>query len=221
VVEKNVTIYTKISNVISQVEKIPKHGYNDFHKYHYVQETDLTEHLRKLLVKEGLVIIPSLEAHHRDDNLTTVDMSFAVTEISTGENIVVRWAGEAADKGDKGAYKAYTGAVKTFLMKFFMVPSGDDPERGNEEVKPKKTAPKKAVEKTTPEDVRAKLLKRVWAKSNDVFCKMSGYSREEMEKILHEYIENEFNVSSSTELSVQQMEVMLTWLDGWMLPEEG
>jgi hypothetical protein len=36
--------------------------------------------------------------------------------------------GEGQDAGDKGPYKAMTGAQKYALMKTFMIPTGDDPE---------------------------------------------------------------------------------------------
>ena len=36
--------------------------------------------------------------------------------------------GAGDDGADKGLYKAYTGAVKYFLMKTFLIPTGDDPE---------------------------------------------------------------------------------------------
>lgn len=38
------------------------------------------------------------------------------------------WAGYGDDAGDKGIYKALTGAVKYALMKQFLVSTGDDPE---------------------------------------------------------------------------------------------
>jgi hypothetical protein len=40
----------------------------------------------------------------------------------------VYWMGYGDDTGDKGYYKAETGAVKYFLMKTFMVATGNDPE---------------------------------------------------------------------------------------------
>lgn len=44
------------------------------------------------------------------------------------EKTSILWVGEGADTGDKGIYKTYTGALKFFYMKWFMVATGDDPE---------------------------------------------------------------------------------------------
>jgi hypothetical protein len=46
----------------------------------------------------------------------------------TGETLDYPWMGWGVDPGDKGGYKAITGAEKYFLMKTFLIPTGDDPE---------------------------------------------------------------------------------------------
>jgi len=40
--------------------------------------------------------------------------------------------GQGADKGDKGVYKAITGAKKYFIANLFLIPTDDDPE-GNDD----------------------------------------------------------------------------------------
>ena len=44
------------------------------------------------------------------------------------ERETILWVGEGADTADKGVYKSYTGALKYFYMKWFMIATGDDPE---------------------------------------------------------------------------------------------
>ena len=63
--------------------------------------------------------------------ITNIDMTIAIIDVESGEKIEVPWAGQGADKGDKGMYKAFTGGLKYFLMKMFMLPTGDDPEVNN------------------------------------------------------------------------------------------
>lgn len=121
-------IYQKIAKVMSQVKKVPKNGYNAFHKYHYATETDLLEAIRDILTDAGLAFYSSVEEQQREGEFTKVKMKFAIVDTETGEKLESTYWGEGQDKGDKGLYKAYTGATKYFLMKTFLIPTGDDPE---------------------------------------------------------------------------------------------
>jgi hypothetical protein len=55
-------------------------------------------------------------------------MTFSLIDAESGERHDVAWAGTGDDKSDKGIYKGYTGSLKYFLMKTFLVSQGDDPE---------------------------------------------------------------------------------------------
>lgn len=72
--------------------------------------------------------------YNAENNMTTIYMMIALICCETGEKIEVPWIGQGADKGDKGCYKAITGGYKTFLMKMFMIPTGDDPENWSPEL---------------------------------------------------------------------------------------
>lgn len=61
--------------------------------------------------------------------LTRLPLRITITNADNPEEKVsIIWVGEGADTGDKGVYKSYTGALKFFYMKWFMVATGDDPE---------------------------------------------------------------------------------------------
>lgn len=122
------TIAARLAAVLAEVHRVPKHGRNNFHKYDYTTESDLTDFIRPLLAKHGLVIIPAIEEHKRDGHATFLRMSFLIMS-EDGEQLgPFSWFGESSDKGDKGLYKAITGAVKYYLFKLFLVSTGDDPE---------------------------------------------------------------------------------------------
>lgn len=121
-------IYQKISKVMSLVSRVPKNGYNSFHKYQYATETDLTESIRPILQEAELAFFSSVLEQDRDGEFTKVKMEFTLADLETGEVLKSTYWGEGQDKGDKGLYKAYTGATKYFLMKTFLIPTGDDPE---------------------------------------------------------------------------------------------
>lgn len=126
--DKGLSLYAKLAQVTAEVGYVQKRGYNDFHKYAYVTEADLVDAVREKLAARNVILIPSAPSVTREGNLTTVTMSFTFCDGDSNQTLTAEWAGTGEDKGDKGLYKAYTGAVKYFLMKTFLIPTGDDPE---------------------------------------------------------------------------------------------
>jgi hypothetical protein len=133
-------LYKKIADVTAAVSRIPKNGENTFHRYKYATESDITDGLRDLLQKHGLAFLPpsviawersetTKKDGNRGDDLTRVQLQFGLACTETGEVFSAMFWGEGQDGGDKGFYKAYTGAVKYFLMKTFLIATGDDPEQ--------------------------------------------------------------------------------------------
>lgn len=67
--------------------------------------------------------------HAEIASLTILMIAFHFVDGESGEVTPVQiFPGYGDDVGDKGAYKALTGATKYFLMKTFLVSTGDDPE---------------------------------------------------------------------------------------------
>lgn len=128
-------LYKKIHAVMNEIGTISKKGYNSFHKYKYATEADYVEALRPLLKKHGLTVTPKIietpkvVSNEKGDYLTTILIEFKLTDIDTGESDCAIVAGQGTDKGDKGIYKALTGAKKYWASLTFMVDTGDDPER--------------------------------------------------------------------------------------------
>lgn len=126
----------KIANVYASSTLVVKGGFNPHFKYKYVTEADILEMIRPLLVENRLLVLPTTRRTetrgNEGGNITELEIDFEIFDIDTGESVVCTFVGEGQDKGDKGAYKAYTGAVKYFLMKTFGVPTGDDPEVGSD-----------------------------------------------------------------------------------------
>ncbi len=126
----------KLAQVLADVHRIPKNGRNSFHKYDYVYEADLVDHIRDKLAEQGVAIFPSVAAHSVEETdegrktsyLTTVTLDITLVDGESGDMMTTTWVGQGMDNGDKGYYKAYTGAIKYFLMKTFLISTGDDPE---------------------------------------------------------------------------------------------
>lgn len=122
------TLYKKIAKVMSKVERVPKNGYNSFHKYQYVTESDLVESARKLMVEEGLVLFNNVREYEVTGEIATVTIDFTLCCTDSGESVTTSIVAEGQDKGDKKFYKAMAGGTKYYLMKTFLIPTGDDPE---------------------------------------------------------------------------------------------
>jgi hypothetical protein len=130
-------LFEKIALVMAEVDRIPKRGRNDFHKYDYVLETDLVDEVRQKLAAKNVALIPSLNSiaerpytteKGKNSVVTTANVTFTFVCGDTGAMFRADWAGQGDDPADKGLYAAYTGALKYFLMKTFLIPTGDDPE---------------------------------------------------------------------------------------------
>lgn len=122
------SLHAKLAEIMAEVSRVPKRGRNEFHKYDYATEADIVEAVRGALSSRGISLVPSIKQVLREGTLTTAIMEFQFTDGATGETMTVGWAGTGEDKGDKGLYKAMTGALKYFLLKTFLMPTGDDPE---------------------------------------------------------------------------------------------
>lgn len=127
----------KLAEVMQEVKYIQKTGYNNFHKYRYATEADVNEKVREELAKRNVILIPNVKSHSvrthttakgNTEYIVTVEVEFIFMDGETGEMISFTTFGEGQDAGDKGTYKAITGAQKYALMKSFMIPTGDDPE---------------------------------------------------------------------------------------------
>lgn len=129
----------KILLVMEFVGPIAKDAHNDFHQYDYVSDAAVVRAMREGMIKYNLVLIPSYIASRKDGDLTTVEVDYTLIDVDSGESIISHAIGYGSDKGDKGIYKAQTGAEKYYLTKTFLIPTGDDPEK---EAKIKPAAPK-------------------------------------------------------------------------------
>ena len=132
------SIHMKMLQISHQMGTIPKNGYNAFHKYNYVTEADVMSAFRKLCVTHGVMVnhdvidVKVLET--KDSFLTSVTVKYTIIDAEDeASKIIVLGAGQGMDRGDKGVFKALTGAYKYFITKNFMVSTGDDPELDSHE----------------------------------------------------------------------------------------
>lgn len=163
------TLARKLAAIMKEIGKVPKSGHNSFHKYDYVTENDLVYAVRQKLSEADIFVFTSVENQAvqivRDDTdpsrikqsiLALVTTRHTFVDGESGEQFSVLSQGQGADVGDKAGYKAITGAMKYFLYKCFMIPTGDDPEADEKtdhrhsEPSPARTTPTPSSRKPAP-----------------------------------------------------------------------
>lgn len=196
------TLVKKLAKVMQEVKYIQKRGFNKFHQYRYATESDVAEKIRESLAEQNVVMIPNMTSHSIREHttakgnreyITTVVMEFKFIDGDSGEEITFTMIGEGQDPGDKGPYKAITGAQKYALMKAFMIPTGDDPEadegvdqRNSEQRSGQKPAPNVSA----PKEATLKAKYQMGKGSLDGFDdwynqqKAAGFSDEQIDAIL-------------------------------------
>lgn len=128
------SLVKKLCEVMAEVDRIPKAGWNDNQKYKFVTESDVMDAVRKHLAEKHILIVPVMTHCERTkietdkQAITSVTIDYVFIDGDTDERLVVTMAGQGADYGDKGVYKAMTGATKYCILKTFLMSSGDDPE---------------------------------------------------------------------------------------------
>lgn len=131
-------IATALHAVMEACGYVQKTGKNAFHGYKYAGESDLLDKLRPAMVANGLLLLPSGKSVSSPDEHGNVTVAIEYTLAHKDgdiwpEKLVAFGCGNDRAKngsvGDKGVYKALTGANKYLLFKLFQIETGDDPEQ--------------------------------------------------------------------------------------------
>jgi len=139
-------ILAKIYEIQKSIDTMPKEGFNNFNNYNYLMEAQVTTKIKELMDKNKVVFHYQSEVSETKEYqgakgdtqfLVTVKITYAFYDVESGEKLDGVVYGQGADKGDKGIYKAITGAIKYLYMKTFNIPTGNDPEKDSPELKSK------------------------------------------------------------------------------------
>lgn len=149
--QTNSPLLAALNAVMKEVGYVKKDKINSFHQYNYAGEEGLLRVLRPAMVKHGILLIPSLDGSPQIDEHgnTHIVASYTLAHISGDrwpEPIRIPGCGNDRAKngniGDKGVYKALTGANKYMLFKLFQIATGDDPEVESDHDKESDSPPK-------------------------------------------------------------------------------
>lgn len=194
-IEQLVSLYNKpllaaaLVKAMSEIESIDKNstvktGGNGFYKA--VQDKDVKIAVRKILINNGLTIIPAhiedkTERVEKDKNgyksseiFVNCKTTFIILHTS-GEAVPAQGIGHGIDSLDKAAGKATTYALKYFELYLFQIPTGDiddadktEPETKTE-TKPTTTpANKQAQQKPASKPVETKEEPKTEVKEKDI-----------------------------------------------------
>lgn len=156
--EKN--LHERLLLIMEEMGSIEKLGFNDFNKYAYVKESDISKKLQPLLAKHGVFISSSItdidsstvkNKKGEDQNFVRVSVTYTIINASNPEDRfnVVSY-GDGIDSGDKALYKASTGAHKYFLIRNFNLGSDEDTEKESPEATIQRPTPKANKTAVTP-----------------------------------------------------------------------
>ena len=175
----NASLQQKKSALRSELAQkgiLKREGKNSFDKYSYFSEAQYKELFTYLFSKYGLELTASARGYREYEGTDKqsfgriVEVEFKLTDIETGWCEQSIMFGEGMDKGDKGGYKAYTGALKYYLANTFMVATGDDAEAES-------PSPKRKPEPNKDDLVRQikeKVEERRWPKMFETY-KVNGF----------------------------------------------
>ena len=111
-----------------------KDGKNLQQQYKYISEAQYKMYFEQALETVGLDYKMDLDELTFNQNITekmhmtTINVTIQIIEPETGEVRVYKTFGTGADMGDKGLYKAMTGALKFFIATNFLVAENTEPE---------------------------------------------------------------------------------------------
>lgn len=129
-----------------------KDGLNRRQGYEYITEKQYKNNFKAALSAAELDFTSSMleyqfiPAISDKMNMVLAKFEFQLVDRSTGESETYVGCGSGADMGDKGMYKAYTGALKYFIANNFLVAEGTEPEAEDEPAHPVYTPPERREE---------------------------------------------------------------------------
>lgn len=133
---KQLNVYQRILEVmrdLSYIQKGKKEVAVGSQGYRFVSHDQVTAAVHPLLVKHGIVVIPTVDEVTQETNRTRVTLSVAFVNVdSPQDHVIVKYQGYGIDGSDKGPGKAISYAYKYALLKTFCLETGDDPDKDQE-----------------------------------------------------------------------------------------
>jgi len=128
------TIHQKIFDMQQSMKDVLQGEQRPGMNYKPVPHWEVTEKVKESAMEHGLLILPYIKSSSHEGNDTWVTVAIQITDIDTGEQIVIGdYVGQGRDTQDKGAGKATSYAIKTAYLKIFLLNVTDDTESEQEQ----------------------------------------------------------------------------------------
>jgi hypothetical protein len=149
--EQQFGLFAKMAAIMGEVDRIAKDGKSSQLPYKFAKDSDVFDTIRAKLAEHRIAFFSeTLDA--AQDNITsrnnvagyhtTLSMRFTLACADTGQTMQCLWRAESDSYDDKGTSKAQTLGQKYFLLKTFVLSTGDpkdDPDSVNEEASSRAT----------------------------------------------------------------------------------
>jgi ERF superfamily protein len=128
------SLFAKMVRVMGKMDRLKKTGYNSGQKYQFATDADVADLVREAMVEERIAFFASMTSYEQSEFITSNNAKMTRTIATfmftfccpdTGATESRTWIGESLDNGDKGINKASTAAEKFFLLKTFIISTGD------------------------------------------------------------------------------------------------
>lgn len=128
------SLYAKMARVMSTMSRLPKDGTNTFFNYKFVEAGAVADAVRSALAEQNVAFFAELTGLKESDGVLVARFNMTFADGDTGATATHQWFGEAQSRNkngsrdDKAINKAATAAQKYFLLKTFMISTGDEPD---------------------------------------------------------------------------------------------
>lgn len=124
-------IHESINEIMNELKAVKKNGKGKDYSYRGLD--DIMNALKPLLVKNKVIIVPSVISKDREIKVTNKGTEMYVTVVEVEYTLIadddsflkVKSYGEAMDCGDKSMTKALSNAFKSALIETFCIPTQD------------------------------------------------------------------------------------------------
>lgn len=145
--EVKLSLYRKIAEVMGELN-VPKDGKNSHFNYAYFTADAVADAVREKLAARNVAFFASIVGREPLTGFSkprwVVDFKFTFADGDSGETQECTWSAEADGNDDKGINKCATAAEKYFLLKTFIVSTGDEPDADADGSKKRQNAPQGA-----------------------------------------------------------------------------
>lgn len=119
----------RILSVMAELDYIQKGDARVNGQYRFASHDQVSAAIHPMLVKHGIVILPSVQEMTQEGNRTTVKLGLSFINVDNpADAFTTIFYGYGVDSGDKGPGKAISYACKYGYLKTFCLETGEDPD---------------------------------------------------------------------------------------------